>query len=134
MSFALQIGRWSQKTMAKQDTVRRAVILKLFSAIIKDTPVLTGRLRGSWQCSIGHPDLTVLPPKGNHSGAAPVAKVVDAAQASKPTDTVILSNALPYVARIEYEGWSHTKAPAGMVRKNVARFRQLLSSEIHKLT
>ena len=136
MSFSLSIGRWVDKTKERQDTVRRAVIIKLFSAIIKDTPVDTGRLRASWRCSVGSPDLSSeeIPAEGTKVSPATVfGQVTDAATTSLPTDTVILSNSLPYVGRIEYEGWSHTKSPEGMVRRNVARFRQLLTSETHRL-
>jgi len=135
MSFSLSIGRWAKKTTAAQDTVRRAVILKLFTSIIRDTPVDTGRLRAAWRTSVGSPDLTA-PPEGQSSyntGEA-VAQVKSAAESSTNNDVVILSNSLPYVSRIEYEGWSHTKAPQGMVRRNVARFRQLLASEVQKLS
>ena len=44
----------------------------------------------------------------------------------------LLTNNMPYAYRIEFEGYSKTKAPEGMVRKNVARFRQLLQEEAQK--
>ena len=133
MSFAAQIGRWGKKTMDKNDAVRRAVILKLFTSIIRDTPVLTGRLRGSWRCSVGHPNLSVNPPDTINSPANAIASVVSAAASSKGSDVVVLSNALPYVFPIEYEGHSK-KSPGGMVRRNIARFRQLIKSEIQTLS
>ena len=47
----------------------------------------------------------------------------------KDKDSVVyLTNNLPYAARIEYDGWSHTKAPEGMVRKNVIRITQNLKT------
>jgi hypothetical protein len=49
-----------------------------------------------------------------------------ASATGKPMVPIFLSNSLPYAARIEFDGWSHTKAPQGMVRRNVARFNQLL--------
>ena len=135
MSFSLSIGRWVKKTTAAQDTVRRAVILKLFTSVIRDTPVDTGRLRAAWRTSVGSPDLS-QPPDGlpSYNTGEAVAQVKSAAESSTNNDVVILSNSLPYVSRIEYEGWSHTKAPQGMVRRNVARFRQLLASEVQKLS
>ena len=45
-------------------------------------------------------------------------------------DTITLSNNLPYAMRLEY-GWSK-KAPAGMVRLNVARFQQWVDKEARK--
>lgn len=135
MSFSLSIGQWTKKTVQKQDTVRRAVILKLFTSVIRDTPVDTGRLRTAWRTSVGSPNLS-QPPEGlsSYNTGEAVEQVKSAAESSNNNDVVILSNSLPYVSRIEYEGWSHTKAPQGMVRRNVARFRQLLSSEVQRLS
>lgn len=135
MSFSLSIGRWAKQTINDQDTVRRAVILKLFTSVIRDTPVDTGRLRSAWNTSIGSPNLAA-PAEGlpSYNTSDAVEQVKNAAATSHNNDVVILTNALPYAARIEYEGWSHTKAPQGMVRRNVARFRQLLSSEVQKLS
>lgn len=52
--------------------------------------------------------------------------------ASKPTDVMYLRNNLPYAYRIEYEGWSKVKAPEGMVRRNVARFRRILNEAVRE--
>ncbi|WP_162455859.1 hypothetical protein [Pseudoxanthomonas kalamensis] len=41
-----------------------------------------------------------------------------------------MANNLPYANRIEYDGWSHTKAPAGMVRVSFARIRQIVSKAV----
>jgi hypothetical protein len=127
-SFSLGVRRFSEKTIRAHEYVRRGVILKLFSSIIKDTPVLTGALRANWICSVGNPDIST--DHGKETAAA-IALLTSTTLASQPGDTVILTNRLPYVGRIEYEGWSHTKAPAGMVRRNVTRFRQLISQQLH---
>lgn len=124
MAFATTIAKWCDKASDKQDRLRRAVIIELFGAVIKDTPVDTGRLRSSWTCSIGNPVLVTDP--GIRSRMEQQEQVISTATLSSPDSTVILTNAMPYAARIEYDGWSHTKAPDGMVRRNVTRFREIL--------
>lgn len=130
MNFGASIGMFRTGTLDKHEKVRRGVCLKLFGAIIKDTPVLTGALRANWLCSIGQPDLSTV-----HKGTAEAVQLMtEKTMTSQPDDMVILTNRLPYVFRIEYEGHSKQKAPQGMVRRNVSRFRQLISSQTKSLT
>ena len=131
MSFASQLGRFSGKTKRNLDAARRAVAIKLFSAVIMDTPVLTGRLRGNWQTSINSP-VTGEIDREDASGAEAIKQVESMVGASKPTDVMYLRNNLPYAYRIEYEGWSKVKAPEGMVRRNVARFRRILNEAVRE--
>lgn len=129
MSFSAQLSRFSRKTTDGLDRIRRIVIIKLFSAVIQDTPVLSGRLRGNWQTSIGSPVTSVI---GVRDMGAAVAEVQSKAQQSQLTDTVFLRNNLPYAYRIEFDGWSHTKAPQGMMRRNVARFQRILNEAVRE--
>lgn len=131
MSFAADLTRFTKKTRDGLDRVRRVVIIKLYSAIILDTPVLTGRLRGNWQVSIGSP-VTTITGRTDMTGAEVIREVEKAAQQSSMMDVVILRNNLPYAFRIEYEGWSAVKAPQGMVRRNVTRFRRLLNDAVRE--
>lgn len=122
MSFGASIGGFGARTLDKHEKIRRGVCLKLFAAIIRDSPVLTGALRANWICSISDPDLTTV----HTQTAEAVALMNQMVGDSKPGDMVILTNRLPYVFRIEYEGWSKVKAPQGMVRRNIVRFNQLI--------
>ncbi len=91
-----------------------------------DTPVLTGRLRGNWIISSGVPNtktVSVTDP----SGSVTVRNVESFARGlTVQQNQVFLANNLPYAYRIEYDGWSHTKQPEGMVRKNFIRISQNL--------
>jgi len=121
--FALQVGKFEKTSVARCKDMRRIIILKLFSAVILDTPVLTGRLRANWQLGKkAKPDGLVrgLDP----SGAKTLAKMQVGVD-GEDGDQYLVNN-LPYAARIEYDGWSHTKAPMGMVRRNVARIAALV--------
>lgn len=119
-TFAANAGK-------KISEVRRAVVIELFSSVIADTPVLTGRLRGNWQTSIGSPKKNEL---GVRAGSAAQQEVQDTALKLVNDQTIFLRNNLPYAARIEYEGWSKQKAPAGMMRKNVARLTEIMQKKI----
>lgn len=128
MSFSADIGRFAKNTQKKIQKVRRGVTIKLLGAVIMDTPVLTGRLRGNWQLTEGQPadgELAIEDKAGN----ATVSKMQNGVIASTGDVALFLTNNLPYGPRIEFDGWSHTKAPLGMVRRNVARFNTLIKIE-----
>ena len=127
--FSEMLGQFAGRTKRTLDTTRRAVAIKLFSAVIMDTPVLTGRLRGNWQTSINSP-LTEPIERNDLTGAEAIKDVKRMVAQSRPTDVMYLRNNLPYAYRIEYEGWSKDKAPEGMVRRNVARFHRILDEAV----
>lgn len=131
MSFSAQISQYSKGTRDKIDRIRRGITLKLLGAVVMDTPVLSGRLRGNWRVSEGTPVLDAAD-RVDPSGAVVMNEINAAVQASTGDAAVYLTNNLPYAKRIEYDGWSHTKAPEGMVRRNLARFNQLIKVEVTK--
>ena len=119
MSFASDIAKFAKLTNASLDETGRAITLELFSSVIKDTPVDTGRARGNWQTSLSAPKDGEV----SRSGSAPAIAEVAAESAKFGMGKVIyLSNNLPYIYRLEYLGWSK-QSPDGMVRKNVARIQ-----------
>ena len=121
MNFEAGVRAWTSKAAGQFEKLRRAVIIELFSSVILDTPVDTGRLRGNWVISNGAPDsgtVEILDPSGSVSIAS-VSALAAGLPAGKDTKT-FLTNSLPYAYEIEYEGASR-KAPSGMVRKNMLR-------------
>jgi hypothetical protein len=143
MNFAVDVGKWAQQTRTNVEDLRKATILGLFSSVIKDTPVgndsdwkhpappgyVGGRLRGNWQISNGAPKSGTLEVTDPNGGTT-IAKVQDhVANLSEREEAVFLTNNLPYAYRVEYEGWSHTKAPEGMVRKNFVLVTQNLKAQ-----
>lgn len=130
MSFSQEVARFTKGTPEKVERVRRGVVLKLFGAVILDTPVLTGRLRGNWRTNVGQPQLAVTD-REDPSGAAALAEVAANVGDGKGKDiTVSLSNSLPYAQRIEY-GYSK-KAPEGMVRRNFLRITALFKKALEE--
>jgi hypothetical protein len=151
---------FAKKTLRRADLLIRAVGIKTFSAVIRDTPVgdpdlwqsswldtkgratvsnnshlegyVGGRLRGNWRCSLAMPDETVSGEFDFPSASAALSAVNDTCNAADRKKTLWLSNSLPYAYRIEYEGHSR-QAPEGMVRRNVTRIKGIISSELRKL-
>lgn len=128
-SFDLDISKFVAKANKNVEKVVRSVSIKLFSAIIKASPVDTGRFRMNWQTS-GHAPAqgttTQTDPSGNLA-LSNVTKYITSNSISEYT----MANNLPYAERLEY-GWSK-QAPVGMVRVNVARFQTLIDQEAAKV-
>ena len=128
--FTLDIKNFVEKAKKNPETVARQVSFKLFSAVIKASPVDTGRFRMNWQTAGAVAPSGVI--DGTDKGGAAV--IGDAASyifAASDWNEFTLTNNLPYAERLEY-GWSN-QAPQGMVRVNVARFNTLLEEEAAKV-
>lgn len=119
MSFSSDVSRIAKDMNDTAENVARNVFIELFSAVIKDTPVDEGRLRGNWQTTRNSPANGTVERTG---GSGAISEV--RAKVNKP-DVYYLTNNLPYAERIEY-GYSKIKAPEGMVRKNVLRLKSIL--------
>uniref|UniRef100_A0AB39C584 Tail protein n=1 Tax=Salmonella phage vB_SE130_2P TaxID=3236707 RepID=A0AB39C584_9VIRU len=120
----------SWKAKKNPEKVIRRVSIKLFSAIIKASPVDTGRFRMNWMASGGTPadgTTDATDKAGNTATGKATVFVLNAAD----WHTFTLTNNLPYAQRLEY-GWSQ-QAPQGFVRVNVSRFQQLLNEEASKV-
>lgn len=130
MSFALDVSKFVEKAKKNPEKVMRQVSIKLFSAIIKASPVDTGRFRMNWMASGGNPaagTTDATDKSGNIATGNATSFVLKAADWREFT----LTNNLPYAQRLEY-GWSQ-QAPAGVVRTNVSRFQQLINEEANKV-
>lgn len=129
MSFSADLTRFAIRAPEEAKRVRDGIAFKLFAAVVKDTPVLTGRLRGNWQASINVPVQTTLTTE-DKGGGPTIAKIQGAVSDSPVADCrIILTNNLPYAYGIEFEGRSSVKAPDGMVYKNVTRFQQIVNQQ-----
>lgn len=118
--FAKLVGK-------RLDTVHREVSIKLFTAIVYDTPIDTGLARGSWHPTLGVPFMGG--PTRVDKGGNVVANQIELTFKSATINEVsFLSNNVPYIVPLEY-GWSR-QASEGMVRINVARFHRIVSEEV----
>lgn len=125
MSFASDIAKFAKLTNASLDEAGRAITLELFSSVIKDTPVDTGRARGNWQTSLGAPKDGEVSRNGDGPALAEVASETAKFGMGK---VIFLANGLPYILRLEY-GWSKQQ-PGGMARRNAARIQQIVRKAV----
>lgn len=122
MSFESQLTAFVSGTEKKVERTIRAVKLELFRSVILDTPVDTGRARGNWQATLDSP---ATEETENESMSVALAGV--AANLGKVNDVSFLANNLPYIE--ELEDGSSKQAPAGMVRRNMARVQRLINEQ-----
>ena len=111
-------------SLESSNKIVRATAINIFGAVIKDTPADTGRLRGNWFLTVGSPSNATTDKTDKSKDDSYVASKLPRKILKK---RVFLTNNLPYAERIEYEGYSKIKAPAGMMRKNTARFKSVLN-------
>lgn len=130
MSFSLDVRNFVEKTKRNNETVMRNVSIKLFSAVIKGSPVDTGRFRMNWQASGSSPAAGIRN-GADKTGATAISAMTNYVSKSQNWYEFTLTNNLPYAQRLEY-GWSK-QAPQGIVRVNVLRFQQLINEEAAKV-
>ena len=130
MSFALDVSKFVEKAKKNPEKVMRQVSIKLFSAIIKASPVDTGRFRMNWMAS-GGTSASGITDATDKSGNTATGNATSFVLKATDWREFTLTNNLPYAQRLEY-GWSQ-QAPAGMVRTNVSRFQQLINEEANKV-
>lgn len=142
MSFALDVSRFVEKAKKNPETVMRQVSLKLFSAIIKASPVDTGRFRMNWQAS-GSAPASGTTVATDQSGGKAISAVAEYVLKAPDWSEFTMANNLPYASVIEYGGYPgdgpntvggfSKQAPQGVVRVNITRFNALLEQEAAKV-
>ena len=142
MSFALDVKAFCDKAKKNPEIVMRQVSLKLFSAIIKASPVDTGRFRMNWQAA-GSAPASGTTVATDQSGGKAISAVAEYVLNAQDWSEFTLANNLPYANVIEYGGYPgdgpntvggfSKQAPQGCVRVNVARFQLLIDSESAKV-
>jgi hypothetical protein len=109
-----KLEQWGEKIV-------RGTLLSLSSAVIEDTPFVSGRLRSNWMPSINAPKLTEA---GITSKASKISEVSSTVARVNFGDTFYLTNNLDYAVPIEF---GHSKRfPEGMLRRNVAKYAQAI--------
>lgn len=130
MSFASDLKRFQKKFDRATNEVISGVETALFSAVILDTPVDTGRLRANWQVSVNLPASAQTLSENDPTGQGVIAKTSGFVETLRGGRETFLTNNLAYAVPIEF-GYS-SQAPEGMVRKNVTRFQSLVNQEANK--
>ena len=123
-TFSVPIAALAEKMQIDVETIARKVTLDIFSAVVKRSPVDTGRFKGNWNASYGAPDYTV----SQHIDKTPLLsagpRIQRAALALPVGGVTFLSNGLPYAKRLE-DGWSK-QAPGGMVKLAQVEFSRFV--------
>jgi hypothetical protein len=122
MSFSLDVGNWAEKAGEDAAEANEMIVLSLMRGVIMETPVLEGRLRGNWIATKNKPS-TATRKRPDKTGRPTMARAQNFVERQDLGEdfSIYFTNNLSYAHGIEYDGWSHTKAPAGMVRKNLIR-------------
>lgn len=140
--FTLDVRAFCEKAKKNPEIVMRQTAEKLFSAIIYESPVDTGRFRMNWQVA-GPVPKTGLVAGVDKTGAKAIASVHTYISNTPLWQEFTLTNNLPYANVIEFGGYPGNgpntiggfsrQAPQGVVRVNVVRFQQLLNEEAAKV-
>jgi hypothetical protein len=123
MTLELDIRNFAEKAGVNAQQKVQKICLDLLSGIVLKTPVDTGRARGNWQASIGNPRTDTIE-TSDPGGGRTISDGIEAT--GKAYGNVFwITNNLPYIYRLEYEGWSK-QAPRGMVRLTIEEVRRQL--------
>jgi len=123
--FEIDMEKFAKQAEINLETVVKRVSFEVYNKAKKNTPVDTGRARGSWNISEEYSDLSTLP-----EGQYPVG-TTNAVGNISGKDEVHISNNLEYINALD-EGRSR-QAPSGMVDVTIAQVEAELSTIIGKL-
>lgn len=113
MSGSIDLARLVGRAKGNIEQAVRQTVVLAAQGVVMNSPVDTGRLRASWNFSVGRPD-GATSERVDKSGGATLNRIASAMQGQKPGPSFYIVTGLPYARRIEYEGYSQ-KAPQGMV-------------------
>jgi hypothetical protein len=108
---------WTGLARHIKRSVEEAIVgvkIELFSAVVLDTRVDTGRLRGNWQMSTNAPTTSAIAREDKNGGNV----ILEITTSVSPYAFDIMTNNLPYA-----EVWEERD---GMIATNALRFESLL--------
>ena len=115
MAFGLDVTKFAEKAKMSVDKTLRGTAIKLFSAVIKSSPVDTGRFRANWIAAGVMPSKEVTASKDvtGESSIADMTKFISTSGEQRlfrlgsntPDYVFTLANNLPYAHVIEYGGY-----------------------------
>jgi hypothetical protein len=137
-SFDDQVKAFAKKASISVEKTIKGTSIKLFSAVIKSSPVDTGRFRANWTAAGVQPS-TVTTDMTDKSGSAATGAMANYINSAKGQLVFTMANNLPYAYKLEYGGYPgdgpntvggfSKQAPQGFVRVNVARFEAILDEQ-----
>jgi hypothetical protein len=97
----LRSARGAAKTLARK--------------LVDRSPVDDGTTRGNWHAGVGQSGASADMASNDPSGQVSKTRMFSAIQAWGGVGHMAFGNALPYVPRLEFDGWSD-QAPSGWIR------------------
>lgn len=135
LQFQADLRKFAKLIKVDLATVRKKITFDLLKKIIFKTPVDKGTLRANWFTSDGAMDPSTVP-EGVRTGDSAANQSLSGnvtANFKDAFEATFITNNLPYVAKIEFDGHSSVKAPAGMVRVSLAELETELMSVRERL-
>jgi len=137
--FSLDLSKFAEIAKNRMSIVSRKAFIELSSEIIATTPVDEGRLRANWFPAIDSYSIEQTESTDEDKATNKVVSTFNKAQLGQ---MMTLTNNMPYASDIEFglygdgpltvSGFSK-KAPAGMVRVNIARWNKYIDEQVRKL-
>lgn len=138
--FSLDISKFVKKAEDRLDAFMLEFTQQIAKAVVEGSPVDTGHFRRSWNANIGSPILTdpglnIEKTKYGESSATTTAmtQIVTSLLGVKGGDIVYITNNVKYGPMIEFEGWSSTKAPNGVVQPVISRVDNIATAALAKV-
>ena len=129
MSFSLDLSKFTHLTEDKLEKVVKKSTFGLFSDVIRDIPVLSGRARGSFFVDINKFS-DKLPDSDDKTGSVSIARTAKDVNEYKLGDMISFTSNIPYIQRLE-DGYSN-KSPQGFVSLNAERWQTHLDKQARK--
>lgn len=114
-------------------SVKRLSIGVLATLIVEETPILSGSLQNSWNANIGPPLPKNVTIDSSNPTPARIGDFIATINGITLDGPFSFANGQPYAHRIEYEGWSKKKAPAGMLRTSLAVFSLIVDEQVRSV-
>lgn len=122
--FRAGIKNTIAKAQATPAIFMKNVLTAISNRLIFKSPVDKGRFINNWMVGNGAIDTTTNE-NTTEKNAAILKNSLEINSIKINGQTIYITNSLPYAYRLEYEGWSKVKAPAGMVRVTLAELNSI---------
>lgn len=128
MNFSEQITKFVLEATASIEDTAKEIIFEVGDSLVTLTPVLTGRLKGNWQMTVGSPSTHSMI-RYDKTGDATKEDIWNKVHNFELGQVAFIVNNLTYSEIIEYGG-SPLKAPDGMLRVTEAKFEHIIKLAI----
>lgn len=132
MNFEASLEKYFEKTVKRLDDVTYNATVLLFTAVVFDTAVDIGKLRGAWTPGVGE-DVIISKDRIDPTGEIAIRDIQDTVQ---PCSLNFIVNTLPYAPVVEYglypnppkkgtgktQGGFSIQSPFGMISPNMLRW------------